>query len=349
MDSHVKFKHTIALCDFCGKNFSCGATLEIHKNAVHKPKDKKLIDDSAKFFCELCGKAYCSKPVLRKHLRSHANEDSIVNRNMYEDPTEYKYMCTRHDNCKKYFKKAKYLKRHIQLFGDKVYPHFVHEQYKPVIPEGQILITDQEPKFWEVAEREEKAKKRLRKVQLQPVDVTYPATVPKTQTGTGAFACHVEGCGKSYDRKATLEKHLGSHSRQDSTVNRIMTEDPREYKFMCTRHPNCKKYFKKARYLRNHLYKFANIPYPENATSHYMPDIRPDQKFVTDQDSELWDILAEEERERRVQDKMRKVASSHQSQLPNQNNTQQQYHHHHQHHGERPMSISSLSSDEEDQ
>ena len=95
LDSHVKFKHTVALCDFCGKNFSCGATLEIHKNAVHKPKDKKLIDDSAKFFCHICGKAYCSKPVLRKHLRSHANEDSIVNKNMYEDPTEYKYMCTR--------------------------------------------------------------------------------------------------------------------------------------------------------------------------------------------------------------------------------------------------------------
>ena len=60
---------------------------------------------------------------------------------MNEDPTEYKFMCTRHDNCKKYFKKAKYLKRHLQLFGDKVYPHFVHEQYKPVIPEGQVLIT----------------------------------------------------------------------------------------------------------------------------------------------------------------------------------------------------------------
>ena len=58
LDSHVKFKHTIALCDFCGKNFSCGATLEIHKNAVHKPKDKKLIDDSAKFFCHVSNHSY---------------------------------------------------------------------------------------------------------------------------------------------------------------------------------------------------------------------------------------------------------------------------------------------------
>lgn len=106
LDSHVKFKHTVALCDFCGKNFSCGATLEIHKNAVHRSKDKRP-EEVEKFFCHICGKAYCSKPVLRKHLRSHANEESIVNRHMYEDPSEYKYMCTRHDNCKKYFKKAR--------------------------------------------------------------------------------------------------------------------------------------------------------------------------------------------------------------------------------------------------
>ena len=87
------------------------------------------------------------------------------------------------------------------------------------------FFTDQDPKFWEVAEREEKAKKKFaRKVQLQPTEVQYPATVPKTQTGTGAFPCHL--CSKSYDRKATLEKHLASHSRTDSTVNRILQEDP---------------------------------------------------------------------------------------------------------------------------
>ena len=118
-----------------------------------------------------------------------------------------------------------------------------------------------------------------------------------------------------------------------------MTEDPSEYKYMCTRHPNCKKYFKKARYLRNHLYKFANIPYPENATSHYMPDIRPDQKFVTDQDPELWDILAQEERERRVQDKQRRA---HQGQVNNDHNDINNINI-----GERPMSISSISSDDD--
>ena len=98
-----------------------------------------------------------------------------------------------------------------------MYPHFVHEQYKPVIPEGQVLVTDQDPKFWEVAEREEKAKKNFkRKIQLQPTEVQYPATLPKTQTGTGAFPCHL--CNKSYDRKATLEKHLGTFTYKMSVI-----------------------------------------------------------------------------------------------------------------------------------
>ena len=82
-----------------------------------------------------------------------------------------------------------------------------------------------------------------------------------------------------------------------------MNEDPSEYKYMCTRHTNCKKYFKKARYLRNHLYKFANQPYPEYAGAHYMPDIRPDQTFITDQDPELFDILNLEERKRKNREK----------------------------------------------
>ena len=37
----------------------------------------------------------------------HNNEDSLVNKHMIEDPGEYKYKCSRHDNCKKYFKTAR--------------------------------------------------------------------------------------------------------------------------------------------------------------------------------------------------------------------------------------------------
>ena len=31
----------------------------------------------------------------------------LVNKHMIEDPGEYKYKCSRHDNCKKYFKTAR--------------------------------------------------------------------------------------------------------------------------------------------------------------------------------------------------------------------------------------------------
>lgn len=206
-----------------------------------------------------------------------------------------------------------YLKRHLKEYGDKPYPFTVHEQYIPAVSDTQTFITDQDAEFWEVAEREEKAKTKMAKVQklvLAPHNgpTFTAATIPKTQSGLGAFPCHL--CRKSYDRKATLEKHLTSHAREDSTVNKIMKEDPSEYKYMCTRHANCKKYFKKARYLKSHLYKFAEIPYPENAGSHYMPDIRPDQKFITDQDPELWNYIAAEERERRIEDKMRGIKQS---------------------------------------
>ena len=261
--------------------------------------------------------------------------DLIFFRNMYEDPTEYKYMCTRHDNCKKYFKKARYLKRHIDQYGDKAYPHYVHEQYKPVVLAGQTFITDQDKEFWASFDgpKVTRTQNRLQKIiETRPVDAPNthtPTGLPKSQLGIGAFPCHL--CSKTYERKATLEKHLQSHSREDSTVNRIMNEDPYEYKYMCTRHTNCKKYFKKARYLKNHLYKFADIPYPENAGSHYMPDIQPDQKFITDQDPELWQMINKEERDRRLEEKAKEKP------MPTRPVDLQS----------QPMSISSLSSEDE--
>ena len=114
LETHIKYKHTEAMCDLCGKVVSCGATLRIHKYEVHKLKRKKL-DEVKKFFCHICGKPYCSKQVLKKHIVKHSREDSTVNKLMLEDVSEYKYMCTRHNNCKKYFKKAGYLKKYVNF------------------------------------------------------------------------------------------------------------------------------------------------------------------------------------------------------------------------------------------
>ena len=54
------------------------------------------------------------------------------------------------------------------------------------------------------------------------------------------------------------------------------------------------------------MYKFAHQPYPENATSHYMPDIRPDQKFITDQDPEFYKILLRGEKKFEKEKKAKK-------------------------------------------
>ena len=108
----------------------------------------------------------------------------------------------------------RYLKRHLNLYGDKPYPHKVHDSLIPTIPEGQKLITDQDQEFWDNLKSgmEEQAKKRLDKIQsIKPfpgssVHVAKAVILPKTQLGLSAFPCHL--CSKSYEKKATMEKHI---------------------------------------------------------------------------------------------------------------------------------------------
>ncbi len=385
LDSHIKYKHVEAMCEICGKNFSSGATLDIHVKQVHQKIKPKKSDE--KFFCHICGKSYARKTVLRKHIRSHSNKKSTINKLMFDDPKMYKFKCTKHDNCKKYFKKARYLKRHLETYASRPFPDNPHPQFMPVIPPDQKFITDEDPEFWAQAEREERAKSRLEKIQANAPAQRF--VQPHKGAVPLAFPCHL--CSKSYERKATLEKHLAGHSRGDSIINRVMGEDPTEYKYMCTRHPNCKRYFKKARYLKNHLYKFAKIPYPEHVSSHYMPDIPPGQKFITDQDPELWDHIASEEKVRRESDKAKRISRKKAREGGDDDNAgetnqqpevqpppqavspgaesdvssisavpgnpsglqhqsmQQQQQPHQLHRQERPMSISSMSSEEDHQ
>lgn len=63
---------------------------------------------------------------------------------MHEDPKLYKYECTKHTDCKKYFKKAYSLRKHLKRMGDKDYPTNISRFFRPEIPPDQETIKDYE-------------------------------------------------------------------------------------------------------------------------------------------------------------------------------------------------------------
>jgi len=67
-----------------------------------------------------------------------------MDRWMHEDPKLYKYECTKHDTCKKYFKKAYSLRKHLKRMGDKDYPTNISRFFRPEIPPDQETIKDYE-------------------------------------------------------------------------------------------------------------------------------------------------------------------------------------------------------------
>ena len=67
-----------------------------------------------------------------------------MDRWMHEDPKLYKYECTKHDTCKKYFKKAYSLRKHLKRMGDKEYPTNISRFFRPEIPPDQATIKDYE-------------------------------------------------------------------------------------------------------------------------------------------------------------------------------------------------------------
>ena len=76
-------------------------TLYAHTYSAHKPRQNAWV-------CDICGRGYNTSSELRKHTKRHNNPNSIVNKKINEDPSEYKFVCTLHDGkCKKYFKTEK--------------------------------------------------------------------------------------------------------------------------------------------------------------------------------------------------------------------------------------------------
>ena len=65
-------------------------------------------------------------------------------------------------------------------------------------------------------------------------------------------------------------------------MDRWMHEDPKLYKYECTKHTDCKKYFKKAYSLRKHLKRMGGKDYPTNISRFFRPEIPPDQETIKD-------------------------------------------------------------------
>ncbi|TRY68908.1 hypothetical protein TCAL_12788 [Tigriopus californicus] len=145
LNTHIYFVHTRVLCDLCGKEVSNRNSLDLHRSTAHQPRE-------AKFRCEICGKGYQTKGVLSKHIRRHNREDSLVNKWMNDNPNDYKFVCTLHKNCKKYFKSAKRLRAHTKNYENKDYPANCASNFRPHLPEALDVSLAEPDKVEEVNE-----------------------------------------------------------------------------------------------------------------------------------------------------------------------------------------------------
>ena len=171
VDTHVRFKHKKEICEQCGKEFQNIQCLNLHRfddiiirlgpsiyiydiqwylttkiitfyfffrEVYHLPKTPNS------FYCEICGRAYRTKNERDKHVVRHNRDNCLMDRWMHEDPKLYKYECTKHTDCKKYFKKAYSLRKHLKRMGGKDYPTNISRFFRPEIPPDQETIKDYE-------------------------------------------------------------------------------------------------------------------------------------------------------------------------------------------------------------
>ncbi len=111
LDKHVQYFHTRIICELCGKDYTNKNSLSLHIALTH---NKQVQSD---LVCSFCGKVgFCHEYELKRHEKRHRIPNSNVNKWMENKSTGF--VCPlSHDNCKRYFKKASYVRKHIRMFA----------------------------------------------------------------------------------------------------------------------------------------------------------------------------------------------------------------------------------------
>ncbi|KAI4455887.1 zinc finger protein [Holotrichia oblita] len=106
-------------CSLCNSSFRQLSYLYSHKKWHLKqlavPLHNQPVSDSSfkrKYSCQMCRRSYSQKIYLENHMRLHENGKIYE---MYEDPTEEKYLCT---YCGKQFVSSSQFSVHIKLHVD---------------------------------------------------------------------------------------------------------------------------------------------------------------------------------------------------------------------------------------
>ncbi len=111
LDKHIQYFHTRIICELCGKDYTNKNSLSLHISLTH---NKKVCPD---LVCSFCGKVgFHHEYELKRHEKRHIKPGSTSNGSL--ENKGMGYVCPlNHDNCKKYFKKASFVRKHIRLYA----------------------------------------------------------------------------------------------------------------------------------------------------------------------------------------------------------------------------------------
>ncbi len=108
LDKHIQFRHTRIVCELCGKEYTNKNTLQSHLQFTH---NKVVCPD---LVCSFCGKTgFIHEYFLRRHEKRHRVATTVNGKTV---PRNVGFVCPlSHDNCKRYFRKASFVRRHIRI------------------------------------------------------------------------------------------------------------------------------------------------------------------------------------------------------------------------------------------